>query len=672
MSPPRPGAGEGCILLRSDIVFKALQRKDSVLFDKLVRHGSLSGFVLPDSDDDMTLLHLVVSVDEFSLEFLDKLLNSGADPNAANADGVTALHIAAASGNVHALERLVERGGDPSRRDPTGKDVFEILIESEHWDCLRRVKELLGPTAEDRDDPEGATQVNGSPHPAQDSNASIISDVAGAGDDVDVSPRLSTPSDGSSDTECLLNTAYVFPHPYLSPVYVDDRRARARRRQRGSDGSDSAADGCEASHTDESAWPRTSESSFNGGSRSYDDDDDADVAPTDSSWASSNLSQELLRLSDEELREQLAAYCGHDVGPVLDSNRNVHRHALAHYRLGARARVKLASTDSSYGSATKGNKAVLVQTCDFCEVVHRDPESGVVLKEEHYHSSSEADSSATAGVSSSGPENDTVDVPPELGCLTNEQILAKLRSLGDAPGPVTDGTRLVYLNRLARLHLGLVTLHKSRDVLSPDVHTLVLNAGNLDAYRDLEVAMMSDFDTPHPNSYWREGNTKGSFTYLLLDTRVTRNLPLRAPGLTLAERMSDFLKAVFYVGKGKRSRPFSHLCEALLVRKGLDKSLPKKEAEKTRKILQIWDSRHGVVSLHVFQNTLAVEAYTREACMIDAIGLRRLTNQKKGDVYGVVRSWHEKKRRKLGAYLVYKALNIFLSEGERHLGPLDL
>ncbi|XP_049524117.1 ankyrin repeat and LEM domain-containing protein 1 [Dermacentor silvarum] len=668
MSPPRPGAGDGCILLRSDIVFKALQRKDSVLFDKLVRHGSLSGFVLPDSDDGMTLLHLVVSVDEFSVEFLDKLLDSGADPNAANADGVTALHIAAASGNADALERLVERGGDPSRRDPTGKDVLEVLVESEHWDCLGRVRQLLGLTVEDREDPETATPVNGSRHPTQDSNTSIISEVAGADDDADVSPRLSTPSDVSSETESLLNTAYVFPHPYLSPVYVDDKRARPRRRQRGTDVAGSAADGCEHSHTDESAWPSTSESSFDGASRSYDD-----AAPTDSSWASSNLSQELLRLSDEELREQLAACCGYDVGPVLDSNRNVHRHALAHYRLGARARVKLASTDSSYGSATNGNKAAaLLQTCDFCEVVHKDPETGFVLKEEHYHSSSEADSSATTGVSSSGPENETVDVPPELQCLTNEQILAKLRSLGDTPGPVTDGTRLVYLNRLARLHLGLVTLHKSRDILSPDVHTLVLNAGNLDAYRDLEVAMMSDFDTPRPNSYWREGNTKGSFTYLLLDTRVTRNLPLRAPGLTLAERMSDFLKAVFYVGKGKRSRPFSHLCEALLVRKGLDKSLRKKEAEKTRKILQIWDSRHGVVSLHVFQNTLAVEAYTREACMIDAIGLRRLTNQKKGDVYGVVQSWNEKKRRKLGAYLVYKALNIFLSEGERHLGPLDL
>lgn len=665
MSPPRPGGGgEGYVLLRSDIVFKTLQRKDSVLFDKLVRHGSLTDFVLPDSDDGMTLLHLVVSVDEFSAEFLDKLLDSGADPNAASADGVTALHIAAASGNEEALRRLLGRGGDPWRRDPTGNDVFDILVANEHWDCLRQVRRVLGLPVEDRrDTEEAARRVNGeSPHPAVDLNdASVVSDVV-----ADVSPCVSTASDVSTETESLLNTAFVFPHPYLSPVYVDGERARLRRRERGT-----AADDCDAAHRDKSAWPATSESSFEDGSRSC----DGEVAnPTDdSSWASSNLSQELLRLSDEELREQLAACCGHDVGPVLDSNRNVHRHALAHYRLGPRARVRLASPDASYGSASNGNdRAGLARTCDFCEVVHRDPDTGFVLKEEHYHSSSEADSSGTTGASSSGPENDTVFVPPELACLTNEQVFAKLRSLGDAPGPVTDGTRAVYLNRLARLTSGLATLHKSRDVVPPDIHTLVLNAANLDAYAELEVAMMSDFDAPRPNSYWREGNAKGSFTYLLLDTRVTRNLPLRAHGLTLAERMADFLKAVFYVGKGKRSRPFSHLYEALLVRKGMDKSSQKKEVEKTRKILQIWDSRNGVVSLHVFQNTLAVEAYTREACMIDAIGLRRLTNQKKGDVYGVVRSWPEKKRRKLGAYLVYKALNIFLSEGERHLGPLDL
>jgi len=37
-------------------------------------------------------------------------------------------------------------------------------------------------------------------------------------------------------------------------------------------------------------------------------------------------------------------------------------------------------------------------------------------------------------------------------------------------------------------------------------------------------------------------------------------------------------------------------------------------------ILDIWQSGFGVISLHVFHNIIPVEAYTREACMVEAIG----------------------------------------------------
>jgi len=39
-------------------------------------------------------------------------------------------------------------------------------------------------------------------------------------------------------------------------------------------------------------------------------------------------------------------------------------------------------------------------------------------------------------------------------------------------------------------------------------------------------------------------------------------------------------------------------------------------------IIDIWRAGVGVVSLHVFQNVMASEAFTREACMIDALGER--------------------------------------------------
>ena len=44
------------------------------------------------------------------------------------------------------------------------------------------------------------------------------------------------------------------------------------------------------------------------------------------------------------------------------------------------------------------------------------------------------------------------------------------------------------------------------------------------------------------------------------------------------------------------------------------------DSEKLRKIRSIWGSDRGVVSLHVYNNSIAEEAFTREAVMISCIG----------------------------------------------------
>ena len=50
------------------------------------------------------------------------------------------------------------------------------------------------------------------------------------------------------------------------------------------------------------------------------------------------------------------------------------------------------------------------------------------------------------------------------------------------------------------------------------------------------------------------------------------------------------------------------------------------QSSKLRHILDIWSAGYGVVSLHVFYNTTAEEAFTREACMIDAMGEKSHTH----------------------------------------------
>lgn len=140
--------------------------------------------------------------------------------------------------------------------------------------------------------------------------------------------------------------------------------------------------------------------------------------------------------------------------------------------------------------------------------------------------------------------------------------------------------------------------------------------------------------------------------------------------MTPQECFQTFIHAIFYVGKGKRSRPYSHLYEALEYYRG-EKSA-KKLCSKVQHILQVWSAGQGVISLHCFQNVIPVEAYTREACMVEAIGLKMLTNQKRGDFYGVVSNWELKRKRELGIHLLYRAMQIFLAEGERQLRPADI
>lgn len=97
-----------------------------------------------------------------------------------------------------------------------------------------------------------------------------------------------------------------------------------------------------------------------------------------------------------------------------------------------------------------------------------------------------------------------------------------------------------------------------------------------------------------------------------------------------------------------------------------------RESKKTDRILEIWRDNRGVVVLPVFHNIMPAEAYTREAAIIDTMGLQQLTNLKRGDYYGASVSWNMRLRRQLGAALLYKTLQVFLAEGESQLRPDDI
>ncbi|TKS74403.1 Ankyrin repeat and LEM domain-containing protein 1 [Collichthys lucidus] len=267
-------------------------------------------------------------------------------------------------------------------------------------------------------------------------------------------------------------------------------------------------------------------------------------------------------------------------------------------------------------------------------------------------------------------ENDEHSLLPETKGLTDKELRLKLVELGESPGPISSRTRPTYMRRLCRLLLesNSQSPHPQKQLdqpqtdfdYSPELRR-ALRTFELPNCQADEQALCQQFDQPDQNRKWREGIIKSSFNYLLLDPSHT---------MTPQECFQTFINAIFYVGKGKRSRPYSHLYEALEYYKG-DKT-SKKLCPKVQHILQVWNAEQGVISLHCFQNVIPVEAYTREACMVEAIGLKMLTNQKRGDFYGVVSNWQVKKKRELGVHLLYRAMQIFLAEGERQLRPVDI
>ncbi|XP_035307237.1 ankyrin repeat and LEM domain-containing protein 1 isoform X2 [Cricetulus griseus] len=235
--------------------------------------------------------------------------------------------------------------------------------------------------------------------------------------------------------------------------------------------------------------------------------------------------------------------------------------------------------------------------------------------------------------------------------MSDLQLLQALRALGHSPGPVTPFTRGYYLRRLQEAQASLGH--------SPELAE-ALKTGHVPDCQADEAALAQHFQRLDPAKRWREGVTKSSFTYLLLDPRRRACLPEPPPShwpsvcKVLCEPSSTWARGPVPGQMPTSGKPLVTACP------------------KIQRILAIWDSGRGVISLHCFQHAVAVEAYTREACLLDALGIQTLTNQKQGHYYGEVAYWPPTRRRRLGVYLLHRALQVFLAEGERELRPQDI
>ncbi|XP_068958163.1 ankyrin repeat and LEM domain-containing protein 1 isoform X2 [Petaurus breviceps papuanus] len=170
--------------------------------------------------------------------------------------------------------------------------------------------------------------------------------------------------------------------------------------------------------------------------------------------------------------------------------------------------------------------------------LHADPKAGPSFLDQHLL---HAEDTVTNGQCSCHPS--TPFPPRDPSTLSNQELLQHLQAPGESPGPVTPFTRQYYLKQLKE---GSPRGPTAAVGYSPEL-TLALKTGCVPNAQDDEDVLAQQFDQPDPTQRWREGIVKSSFTYLLLDPRVTQNLPSRCHILSPAECFQTFTHAIFYV-----------------------------------------------------------------------------------------------------------------------------
>ncbi|XP_030373219.1 ankyrin repeat and LEM domain-containing protein 1 [Scaptodrosophila lebanonensis] len=222
--------------------------------------------------------------------------------------------------------------------------------------------------------------------------------------------------------------------------------------------------------------------------------------------------------------------------------------------------------------------------------------------------------------------------------------------------------------------LGVVHPHRSN--FSVELNRTLISDRHFNDIKNLEK-----YATKHINWYSRgqKDQVHPYFNYLLLDPRITNELRQRCVRMHMLDVWYTFLRAIFYIGKGKAARPYVHLRQALQLFQKERPNLTLDYAGRVRLardpklalILDIWRQQRGVLLLRGFRNIGSDDAHTREAAMIDALGMNHLTNRRQGAYFGVVRREFTIVQRKLlGIILLYKLFKLFMNKKrERELHP---
>uniref|UniRef100_A0AAR5QFQ0 LEM domain-containing protein n=2 Tax=Dendroctonus ponderosae TaxID=77166 RepID=A0AAR5QFQ0_DENPD len=684
-------------------------RHDASIESLLTEKKADPNLILPSKG--ICSLHLAVGChsEDFALGIVSLMLQNGGNPNVkSDDDGLTPVHVATIWERTKILDLLLRNGGDPEMPDMDGKTAFKYAVENTSIECLSLLTDYLPNKSEliHRDESDRyslalekilvSNGVQIGEYMEEPANTSIIqlADRLPSLPQTNpteyilnwVSEQKQLASDSSSNSDLIESIARSLgsdstfecsDNSLMESDCDESKRYDARfinfrkvyRKKR------SKSSRCQTAKTPKGQPNRNSASPTDLDDSHYTDaysisqlkeySGESGVV-TIQSLLDSNQSRKLNNSKERTaVQEKNSDYftCSHNSIISLEKNIFEITDDLSDIRLDV-----IASDPKQ--SDTGASETSFVSVSEVYKYVDMD-EDVVLYEKRLMKAPSEFTKSASSNVSST-----LSSLPPNFD-YDAKMLKKELIVLGYEPGPITSTTKRVYLKKLHHMRknpsseLRLSGPQNNKRVYSLELEKTMKNMNWSDdaALKRLEEDVVRQFHSSAPTIKWREGTNKSNFTYLLLDPRITNNLPDRAGTLSPLDQWQTFLSAIFYVGKGKRSRPYQHLYDAVnLWKKGQLETTNRK----LQRIIDVWKGDCGVVCLHVFQNVIPVEAYTREAAMISALKLENLTNIKSGEFYGVAASWPNRQKKLFGAYLLYKSMMILLHEGERQLCPMDI
>ncbi|KAI1717733.1 LEM domain-containing protein [Ditylenchus destructor] len=244
----------------------------------------------------------------------------------------------------------------------------------------------------------------------------------------------------------------------------------------------------------------------------------------------------------------------------------------------------------------------------------------------------------------------------KFSSLSIEDLREQLQKKGCQVGPMDAGNRKLYEMKLARMSIS------SRDCkpINPSIKKLSVPLQQLISYDESgeeDAKNMGEDQEKQLQLQFLQlitADNAACFCYLLID-------PSMIPDPRTCN-LEEFILAIFYVGKGKNTRPLQHLLDANIARRARAANKHCPLTPKLKRILDLWYRDVGVMSLPFLHNIHEDESLIREGSMIEAIGIENLTNERKTNLKRHGCTWTKKQIVEFGAMLLKKAHVIFKNE----------